>query len=154
MDVRVGLWRKLSAQELMLLNCGFGEDSWEPLGPQEDSVYPKGNQSWIFIGNTDAEVETPIIWPPDARNWLTGKDPDAGKDWRQEDMGMTDDEMVGWQHQLYRHEFEQTLRVGDWQGSLVCCSPWGSQKVRHDWATELNWTYNNWTRSEFKLAPQ
>ena len=91
----------------MLLNCGVGEDSWETLGQQGDStVYPKGNQSWIFIGKTDAEAETPILWPPDAKNWLTRKDPDAGKDWRQEEKGMTEDEMVAWHLRLNGHEFE------------------------------------------------
>ena len=88
MDVRVGLWRKLSAKELMLLNC-VGEDSWESLGLQEDStVLPEGNQSWMFIGRTDVEVETLILWPPDAKNWLIWKDPDVGKDWRWEEKGM------------------------------------------------------------------
>ena len=72
-------------------------------------VHPKGNQSWIFIGKTDAEAETPIFWPPDVKNWLIGKDPDAGKDWRQEEKGPTEDEMVGWHHWLNAHEFEQTL---------------------------------------------
>ena len=76
-------------------------------------VHPKGNQSWIFIGRTDAEAETPIRWPPDAKNWLLGKDPDAGKDWRQEEKGMTEDEMVGWHHQLDGHGFGWTLGVGD-----------------------------------------
>ena len=88
-------------------------------------VHPKGNQSWIFIGRTDAESWTPILWPLDVKNWLIGKDPDAGKDWRQEEKGMTEDEMVGWHHWLNRHEFELTPGVGDGQGSLVCCSPWG-----------------------------
>ena len=101
-------------------------------------VNPKGNQSWIFIGRTDAEAETPIVWPPDAKNWLTGKDPDAEKDWRQKEKGTTEDEMVGWHHWLDGHEFEQAPGVGDGQGSL-CCSPWG-RRVRHDWVTELNWT--------------
>ena len=87
-------------------------------------VNPKGNQSWIFIGRTDAEAETPVLWPPDGKNWLIRKDPDAGKDWRQEEKGMTEDEMVGWHHQLNGHEFEQALGVGDGQGSLACCSPW------------------------------
>ena len=100
-------------------------------------VHPKGNQSWIFTGRTDAEAETPIFWPLDLKNWLTGKDPDAGKDWRQEEKGMTVDEMVGWHHWLNGHEFEQALGVSDGQGSLACCSPWGC-KVRHNWATELN----------------
>ena len=87
-------------------------------------VNPKGNQSWTFIGKIDVEAETPILWPFDAKNWLIGKDPDAGKDWRQEEKGMTADEMVGWHYQLDGHEFEQALSVGDGQGSLVCCSPW------------------------------
>ena len=122
----------------MLLNCGVGEDSWESLGLQgEPTVNPKGNQSWIFIGRADAEAETPILGPPDAKSWITGKDPDAGKDWRQEEKGMTEDEMVGWHHGLNGHEFEQAPGAGDGQGSLVCCSPWG-RKVGHDWATELN----------------
>ena len=78
-------------------------------------VRPKRNQSWIFIGRTDAEAETPILWPPDAKNWLTGEDPDAGKDWRLEEKGMTEDEMVGWYHQFNGHEFEEALGVGDGQ---------------------------------------
>ena len=93
-------------------------------------VHPKGNQCWIFIGRTDADAETPILWPPDGKNWL------IGKDWRQE-KEMTEDEMVGWHHQLDGREFEQALGVGDGQGSLVCCSPWG-HRVRHNWATKLN----------------
>ena len=101
-------------------------------------VNPKGNQSWIFIGRTDAEAETPILWPPDAKNWLIWKDPDAGKDWRQEEKGMTEDEMVRWHHWLDGHEFEQALGVGDGQGCLVCCSSWGHKKLG---TTErLNWT--------------
>jgi len=87
------------------------------------SVNPKGNQSWIFIGRTDAAAETPILWPPDANNWFISKDPDAGKDWRQDEKGSTEDEMVGWHHWLDAHEFEQALGVGDGQGSLACCSP-------------------------------
>ena len=103
----------------MLLNCGVGEDSWESLGLQGDQT----SQSGIFIVRTDAEAETPILWPPNAKNWLISKGPDAGKDWRQE-KGMTEDEMVGWYHWLNRHEFEQALGVGDGQASLACCSPW------------------------------
>ena len=94
----------------MLLNCGVGEDTWESLGLQGDPkiqpVHLKGNQSWVFIGRTNAEAETPKLWPPDGKNWLIGKDPDAGKDWRQEEKGVTEDEMVGWHHQLNAHEFE------------------------------------------------
>ena len=83
----------------MLLNCGVGEDSWESLGLQGDPTSPsKGNQSWMFIGRTDAETETPTLWPPDAKIWLIWKDPDAGKDWRREEKGLTEDEMVGWHH--------------------------------------------------------
>ena len=108
-------------------------------------VHPKGAQSWIFIGRTDAEAETSILWPPDAKNWLIGKDPDAGKDWRQEEKGTTDNEMVGWHHQLDGHEFEQAPGVGNRQGCLACCSPWG-RRVRHNWATELNWCYGKWTK--------
>ena len=101
-------------------------------------VHPKGNQSLIFIGRTDTEAETPILWPPDGKNWLTGKDPDAGKDWRWEEKGTTEDEMVGWHHQLDGHEFEQDPGVGDGQGSLAYCSPWG----HNNWDTteRLNWT--------------
>ena len=91
-------------------------------------VSPKGNQSWIFIGRTDIEAEAPILWQTHAKSWLIGKDPDAGKDWRQEEKGTIDDEMVGWHHWLYGNEFEQASGVGDEQGSLVCCSPWGHKE--------------------------
>ena len=88
----------------MLLKCCVGEDSWEPLGQQGDPPFnPKGNQSWIFFGRTDTEAETPILWPPDEKNWFTGKDSHAGKDWRQEEKGMTEDEMLGWHHQHNGH---------------------------------------------------
>ena len=101
-------------------------------------VNPKGNQSWIFIGRTEAEAETPKLWPPDVKNWLSEKDPDAVKGWRQEEKRATEDEMVWWHHRLHGDEFEQALGVGDGQGSLVCCSPWVC-RVGQDWATELNW---------------
>ena len=101
-------------------------------------VHPKGNQSWIFTGRTDAEAETPVLWPPDVKGWLIGKDPDAGKDWRWEEKGTIEDEMVGWHHQLNGHEFESTPGVGDGQGGLACCSPWVC-RVGHDWVTKLNW---------------
>ena len=100
-------------------------------------VNHKGNQSRVFFGRTDAQAETPILWPPDAKNWLIRKDPDAGKDWRQEEKGMTEDEMVGWHHRLNGHEFEQALGAGDGQGSLLCCSPWDCKELdRTEW---LNW---------------
>ena len=126
MDVKVGLWRKLRAEELMLLNCGFGEGSWEYLDCKEiKPVHIIGNQSWIFTGRTDAE--TPILWLPDVNNWLFGKDPDAGKDGRQEEKGSIEDEMARWHHWRDGHEFEQAPEVSDGQGSLACCSPWGSK---------------------------
>ena len=123
----------------MLLNCGVGEDSWESLGLQGDQpVHPKGDQSWVFIGRTDVEAETPVLWLPDVKNWLTGKDPDAGKDWRREEKWTTEDEMVGWHHWLNGCEFEQIPGDGDGQGSLACCSPWGCKKS--DMTERMNWT--------------
>ena len=101
-------------------------------------VHSEGNQSWIFIGRTDAEAETPMLWPPDAKNWLIGKDPDAGEYWRWEEKGTIEDEMVGWHHRHNRHEFEQALGVGDGPGSLACCSPWGCKES--DMTKWLNWT--------------
>ena len=102
-------------------------------------VNPRGNQSWIVIGRTDAEAETPILWPPKMKNWVIRKDLDAGKDWRQEERETTEDEMVVWHYRHIGHEFEQALGVGDGQGSLVCYSPW--QRVGHDWATDWRVTY-------------
>ena len=123
----------------MLFKCGVGEDSWESLGHKEiQPVNPKGNQSWIFIGRTDAEAETPILWPPDVKKWLIGKAPGAGKDWRQEEKGKTEGEMVGWQHWLDGHEFEQALGVGDGQEGLACCSRCCHKELeRTKW---LKWT--------------
>ena len=100
-------------------------------------VNPKGNQSWIFIGRTDAEAETPILWPPDAKNWLLGKEPDAGKDWRQEEKGITEDETVEWHCRINGPKFEEAPGVGDRQGSLVCCWPWGGKES--DVTELLNW---------------
>ena len=97
-------------------------------------VNPKGNQPWIFIGRTDAEA--PILWPPDPKSWLIGKDPDVGKDWRQEEKGMTEEEMFGWHHWLDGHKFAQARGVGDGQGSLACCSPWGCKES--DTSEQLN----------------
>ena len=101
-----------------------------PLDTRElKPVNPKGNQSWIFIWRTDAEAEAPILWPPDAKNWLIWKDPDAGKDWGQEEKGTKEDEMVGWHHRHKGHGFEQTLGDGEGKGSLACCSPWGRKEL-------------------------
>ena len=95
--------------------------------------------SWIFIGRTDGEVETPILWPPDAKNRFIWEDPDAGKDWRQEETGRTEDEMVSWHHQLKGHEFEWTPGVDDGQGGLVCCGSWGRKES--DTTEQLNWCF-------------
>ena len=92
-------------------------------------VNPKENQSWIFIGGIDTEAEAPILWPPASKSWLIGKDPKAGKDWRQEEKGSTEDKMVGWHHQLNAHEFEQALGDCEGQESLECCSPWGPKEL-------------------------
>ena len=138
MDVRVGLWRKLSAGELMFLNMVLEKTLESPLDCKEfQPVHPKGNQSWVFIARTDAEAETPILWPPDVKSWVIQKDPDAGKDWKREEKGMTEDEMVGWHHRLNGHEFEQAPGVGEGQRGPVCSM--GSQRVGHNW---VNWTCN------------
>ena len=102
-------------------------------------INPKRNQSWIFIRSTDAEAEAPNFWPPDVKNWLIGKDPNAEKDWRREERGSTEDEMVGWLHWLDGHEFEQAPTIGDGQGSLVCSSPWVLKES--DTTEQLHWTY-------------
>ena len=136
MDVKVGLWRGLSTKGWTVV---LEKTLESPLDCKEiQPVHSKGNQSWIFIVRIDAEVEIPILWPPGAKNWLLGTDPDAEKYWRQEEKGTTEDEMVGWRHQLNGHEFEQALGVGEGQGSLVCCSPWGCKESdRTEW---MNWT--------------
>ena len=106
-------------------------------------VHPKGNQSWIFIGRTDVEAEIPILWPPDVKNWLTGKDPDARKDWRQEEKGMTEDETVGWHRWLNGLEFVwESSRSWWWAGKPGVLQSMESQRFRHNWVTELNWKYN------------
>ena len=139
MDVKVGLWRKLSAEELMLLNCGVGEDSWESLGLKEiQSVHSEGDQSWVFFGRNDAKAETPVFWSPHAKSWLIGKDSDAGWDWGQEEKGTTEDEMVRWHYWLNGHGFGWTPGVGDGQGGLVCCVSWGRKES--DMTERLNWT--------------
>ena len=135
MNVRVGRWRKLSTKELMLWTVVLEKTLESPLDCKKiQPVHPKGDQSWVFIGRTDVEAETPILWPPDVKSWLIGKGPDAGKDWGKEGKGTTEDEMAGWHHQLDGHGF------GSWwwierPGMLRFM---GSQRVRHNWATELN----------------
>ena len=113
----------------MLFICGVGEDSWESLGLQGDPTSPSERISVLGVPRrTDVEGETPIIWPPDVKNWLTLKYPDAGKDWGQEEKGTTEDEMVGWHHRHNGCGFGCTLGVDDGQRGLVCCSPWGCKE--------------------------
>ena len=143
MDVRVGLWRKLSAEELMLLNCGVETTLESPLDCKEiQPVHSKGDQPWVFFGRNDAKAETAVFWPPHAKSWLIGKDSDAGRDWGQEKKGTTEDEMVGWHHRLDGCESEWTPGVGDGQGGLACCDSWGRKES--DTTERLNWTELNW----------
>ena len=132
--------------DIIFLNCTNSEESWvpknwcfwtvvlektleSPLDCKEiQPVHPKGDQSRVFIGRTDVEAETPILWPPDAKSWLIWKDPDAGKDWGQEEKGTTEDEMFGGYHLLNGHEFEKILGDGKGQGSLMCSNPWGPKE--------------------------
>ena len=131
MDVRVGLWRKLSTEVLMFLNCGVVEVSWESLGLQGDPTipfHPGGNQPWDFFGRNDAKAESPVLWPPHVKSWLIGKDSDAGRDWGQEEKGTMEDEMAGWHHWLDGRESQWTPGVGDGQGGLACCDSWGRKE--------------------------
>ena len=127
----------------MLLNCGVGEDSWESLGlPGDQTSQSKGNQCWIFIGRTDAEAETPILWPHDEKkNWLIWKDPDAGKDWRWE-KEMTEDEVVGWHHQLDGTWVWASSGSWWWTGKPGVLQSMGLQTVGHNWATELKYSWD------------
>ena len=104
-------------------------------------VHLKGDRSWVFFGRNDADAETPVLWPPHAKSWLLGKDPDAGRDWGQEDKGTTVNEMVGWYHRFNGHEFEWTPGVGDGQGGLACCGSWGCKES--DMTEQLNWAELN-----------
>ena len=140
MDVRVGLSRRLRAEELMLLNCDAGEDSWESLGLQGDpTIHPKGDQSWVYIGRTDAEAEIPIFWPPDVKSWL------IGKDWCWEGLGAggegDDRGWDGWMASLTQWTWVW-VNSGSWwwTGRPGVLRFMGSQRVGHYWATELNWT--------------
>ena len=134
-DSHVWLWELDYKESWVLKNWFFWAVLLEktpksPLDCKEiQPISPKGNQSWIFIGRTDAEAETPILWPPDVKNWLFGKTLMLKKDQRQEEKGMIEDEMVGWHHRLDGHEFEQALGVGGGQRSLACCSPWGHKEL-------------------------
>ena len=147
------MWELDYKESWALKNWGFWTVVLEktlgsPLGCKEiQPVYTKGDQSWVFIGRTDDihwRTETPVLWPPDANNWFIGKDPDAGKDWRQEEKGMTEDEMVRWHHWLDEHEFEQALGVGDGQGNLACYSPQGHKEsdMTSNWTELIQTKYN------------
>ena len=147
MDARVGLWRRLSTEELMVLNCGVGEDSWESLGLQGDPTSPFWRRSaWDFFGRNDAKAETPVHWAPDVKSWLIGKDSDAGRDWGQKEKGTTEDEMAGWHHWLDGRESDWTPGVGDGQGGLACCNSWGRKES--DTTEQLNWTELNYRKNE------
>ena len=121
------------------ISCNNSRGGWKE---QRVCHYGEKSVRWNvnFTGRTNAKVETPILWPPDVKNWLIGKDPDAGKDWSGEEKGTTEDEMVGWHHRLDGHEFEKAPGVGDGQGGLACCSPWGHKEL--DTTEQLNWM--NW----------
>ena len=131
MDVRGGLQKSLAPKNWCFWPVVLEKTLESPLDSKEiQLVHPKGNQSWIFIGRTDAEAETPILWLPDVKKWLIGKDPDAGKDWRQGEKGTTEDKMAGWHHRLNGHEFEQALQVGD---------------RREDWHAAVHGITKSWT---------
>ena len=131
----VYFWRKLSVM-LILLYTHRKYPFWREALIQP--VHPKGDQSWVFTGRTNGEAETPVLWPPHAKSWLIGKDPDAGRDWGQEEKETTEDEMAGWHHRLDEHGFGWTPGVGDGHGGLACCDSWGRKES--DTAEQLNWT--------------
>ena len=138
--------RRIDAFELWCLKKTLES----PLDCKEiQQVHPKEDHSWVFFGRNDAKAETPMLWPPDAKNWLIWKDPDAGKDWGKEEKGMTEDEMVGWHHRLNGHGFGWTLEVCARQGGLVCCYSWGCKES--DTAEQLKWTELNWTEHLYPL---
>ena len=151
MDVRVGLWRKLRAEELMLLKWVLEKTLESPLDCKEiQPVHSEEDQPWDFFGRHDAKAETPVLWPPDGKSWLIGKDSDAVRNWGQEEKGMTEDEMAGWHHRLNGNEFEWTLGVGDGQGGLACCDSWGCKES--DTTERLNWTEHVMMLQTFELA--
>ena len=138
----------MNAEELILLNCGVGENSWESLALQGDPTSPFWRRSALgVLWKDDAKAETPVLWPPHAKSWL-GKDSDAGRDWGQEEKGTTEDEMAGWHHRLDGCESEWTPGIGDGQGGLACCDSWGHKES--DMTEQLNWTELAYTTEHFK----
>ena len=150
MDVRVGLWRKLSLKNWCFWTVVLGKTLERPLDSKEiQPVYSKGDQSWVFIGSTDVEAETPILWPPDAKSWLIWKDPDAGNDWGQEEKGMTEVEMIGWHHRVNGHEFEWTRELvmdrEAWRAGILGVTT--SRTQLSNWTDWLNW----WSMTKTQL---
>ena len=142
MDVRVGLKESWMPKNWCFWTVVLEKTLESPLDCKEiQPVHPKGDQSWVFIGGTDVEAETPIPWPPDEESWLFWKDPDAGKDWRLEEKGTTEDEMVGRHHRHNGHMFGWTPGVGDGEGGLACCSSWGCKES--DTTEWLNWRHTS-----------
>ena len=138
----------------MLLNCGVGEDSWGSLGLQGDPTSPFWRRSALgFLWRNDAKAETPVLWPPHGKSWLTGKDSDAGRDWGQEEKGTPEDEMVGWHHRLDGEEFEWTPGVGDGQGGLVCWNSWGHKELDTNELLNRGPWFNNVLRLIFPWVP-
>ena len=149
---------KLKDKIKLWIHTSFSGSLWNvlektlasPLDCKENQpIHPKGNQSWVFIGRTDAEAKTRVLGPPHVKSWLTGKDPDTGRDWGQEEKGTTEDEMAGWHHWLNGHEFEWTLGVGDGQGGLECCDSWGREES--DTTEWLNWLTDWWQLEPYKM---
>ena len=144
MDVRVGLWSNWAPKNWCFWSVVLEKTLESPLDCKEiQPVHSEGDQPWDFFGRTDAEAETPVLWPPRAKSWLIGKESDAGRDWGQEEKGTTKDEMPGWHHQLNAHEFGWTLGVDDGQGGLASCDSWGCKES--DVTEQLNWNELNWT---------
>ena len=155
MDVRAGLWRWLRAEELMLWTVVLEKTLESPLDFKEiQPVHSEGDQPWDFFGRNDAKAETPVLWSPHAKSWLIGKDFDAGKGWRQEEKGTTEDEMAGWHHWLDGHESEWTPGVVDGQGGLACHKePDTTERLNWTEQTGLFYLINKWKFISFTLSP-
>ena len=145
------IWIFVSKVISLLFNRLLEKTLESPLDCKEiQPVHSEGDQPWVFFGRNDAKAEAPVLWPPHVKSWLIGKDSDAGRDWGQEEKGMTEDEMVGWHHWLNGREFGWTPGDGDGQGGLACCDSWGCK----EWDTTewLNWTELNWTELNWRIC--